>query len=449
MSTTAQHLDIAWILICAALVMLMQAGFSCLESGLVRTKNSINVASKNFADFCLSSVLFWLFGFALMFGATADGWFGTSGFLFGDTANPWMMAFFIFQLGFCGTATTIVSGAVAERMRFSGYLVAATIISAVIYPVIGHWAWGSLAGAAPGGWLEQMGFIDFAGSTVVHSVGGWIGLAAIIIIGPRIGRFGENAVPIHGHDLPLVTLGVFLLWFGWFGFNGGSTLGLTPEVPVIIVNTTVSGAFGGVVGLALAWRISGRPDVAMIMNGALAGLVGITASAHIMTPLAAAGIGSIAAVVMYAVTMLLERLEIDDVVGAVPVHLAAGSWGTLAVAIFSDPAGWGTGLSRWEQLGVQATGVGATFVWAFGVGFALLWLMNRWLCQWRSKKGPPRRCKKGPLGGCGLVPVVHGRAPRATRRALNRPTRRRAREGPVGPRGQAWAGWSVQLAVGV
>ena len=378
MSTTAELLDVAWILVCAALVMLMQAGFSCLESGLVRTKNSINVAAKNFADFCLSSVVFWLFGFALMFGATSGGWIGTSGFLFGDTANPWLMAFFIFQLGFCGTATTIVSGAVAERMRFTGYLVVTIIISAVIYPVIGHWVWGSAAGAAPGGWLEQMGFIDFAGSTVVHSVGGWIGLAAIIIIGPRIGRFGKNAVPIHGHDLPMVTLGVFLLWFGWFGFNGGSTLGLTPEVPTIIVNTTIAGAFGGSVALALSWRFGGRPDVTMIMNGSLAGLVGITASAHIMTPLAAAGIGSIAAVVMYAATMLLERFEIDDVVGAVPVHLAAGIWGTLAVAIFADPEAWGTGLSRWQQLGVQATGVGATFVWAFGLGFILLWLINRW-----------------------------------------------------------------------
>ncbi|MHC4066495.1 MAG: ammonium transporter, partial [Planctomycetota bacterium] len=377
MSTANQFLDVAWILVCAALVMLMQAGFSCLESGLVRTKNSINVAAKNFADFCLASAVFWLFGFALMFGASSGGIFGTSGFLFDDTANPWLMAFFIFQLGFCGTAVTIVSGAVSERMRFAGYLVIATIVSAVIYPFIGHWVWGSASGVSSGGWLEQRGFIDFAGCTVVHSVGGWIALAAIIIIGPRIGRFGKNAVPIHGHDLPFVTLGVFLLWFGWFGFNGGSTLGLTPEVPVIIVNTTVSGAFGGLVAMALAWRLGGQPDVAMIMNGSLAGLVGITASAHIMTPVAAAGIGSIAAVIMYAVAMLLEKLEIDDVVGAVPVHLAAGIWGTLAVAIFGNPEAWGTGLGRWDQLVVQATGVAATFVWAFGLGFALLWLINR------------------------------------------------------------------------
>ena len=371
-------IDILWVLLCAALVMLMQAGFSCLESGSVRTKNSINVAAKNFADFCVSSAVFWLFGFALMFGVTNSGLFGTSGFLFADTASPWLMAFFIFQLGFCGTAVTIMSGAVAERMRFAGYLVATVVLSALIYPLVGHWVWGSAAGATSGGWLEQMGFIDFAGSTVVHSVGGWVSLAAVIIIGPRIGRFGKDAVPIHGHDLPLVTLGVFLLWFGWFGFNGGSTLGLTPEVPTIIVNTTISGAFGGLVAMALSWRLGGRPDVSVIMNGSLAGLVGITASAHIMTPLAAVAIGAIAAVFMYGVTRLLERLEIDDVVGAVPVHLAAGIWGTLAVAIFGDPASWGTGLGRWEQFAVQATGVGTCFAWAFGVGFTLLWLINRW-----------------------------------------------------------------------
>jgi ammonium transporter len=377
MSTPNEVLDVAWILISAALVMLMQAGFACLESGSVRTKNSINVAAKNFADFCLSSAVFWLFGFALMFGATSGGLFGTSDFFFDRTANPWLMAFFIFQLGFCGTAVTIVSGAVAERMRFVGYLVITVIMASLIYPVVGHWVWGSAAGASSGGWLEGMGFIDFAGSTVVHSVGGWVSLAAIMIIGPRIGRFGKNSVPIHGHDIPIVTLGAFLLWFGWFGFNGGSTLGLTPEVPTIIVNTTLSGAFGGIVALMMAWWITGRSDVVMIMNGSLAGLVGITASAHIMTPLSAVSIGSIAGAIMYGVTVLLEKLELDDVVGAVPVHLGAGIWGTLAVALFGDPESWGTGLGRWEQLGVQATGVGATFAWAFGVGFTLLWLYNR------------------------------------------------------------------------
>jgi Amt family ammonium transporter len=377
METAYQFIDVAWLLVCAALVMLMQAGFSCLESGMVRSKNSINVAAKNFADFCLSSAMFWLFGFAVMFGVTYGGIFGTSGFFFGEAATPWLLAFFIFQMGFCGTATTIVSGAVAERMRFGGYLVVASILSGLIYPLVGHWVWGSAAGVKPGGWLEQMGFIDFAGGTVVHSVGGWMSLAAIIVIGPRIGRFGKDRAPIQGHDIPFATLGVFLLWFGWFGFNGGSTLGLTPDVPKIIVNTVISGAFGGLIAMALAWRLSGQPDVTMIMNGSLAGLVGITASANIMTPVAAVAIGCIAAVVMYGATMLLERLELDDVVGAVPVHLAAGIWGTLAVAIFADPQSWGSGLGRWDQFVVQATGVVATFVWAFGVGFTLLWLINR------------------------------------------------------------------------
>jgi ammonium transporter len=375
-TVSAELIDISWMLLCAALVMLMQAGFSCLESGLVRTKNSINVAIKNFTDFCISSVLFWLFGFALMFGMSAGGLFGTTGFFFGSAVEPWLMAFFIFQLVFCGTATTIVSGVVAERMRFSGYLVVTIVLAGVVYPVTGHWVWGSASGVTTAGWLESRGFIDFAGSTVVHSVGGWIALAAVIVIGPRIGRFDSKA-PIRGHNIPFATLGVFLLWFGWFGFNGGSTLGVTEAIPFIVVNTTLSGASGGIVAMVLSWRILGRPDVTMIMNGSLAGLVGITASAHIMTSLSAVIIGAIAAVVMFGATLLLERFKIDDVVGAFPVHGCAGVWGTLAVALFADPASWGTGLGRWDQLLVQATGVGVCFAWAFGVGFGLLWLLNR------------------------------------------------------------------------
>jgi len=372
---TEEALDIAWILICAALVMFMQPGFSSLESGLVRSKNSINVAAKNFADFCITTGIFWVFGFALMFGASVKGWFGFSEFAFADTTNTWLMAFFIFQVGFAGTATTIMSGAVAERMRFSSYLVVALIMSAVIYPVFGHWAWGSAAGGV-GGWLEGLGFIDFAGSTVVHSIGGWMALASIILLGPRIGRFGKHSIPIHGHDLPVVTLGVFILWFGWFGFNGGSTLGLTSDVPGIIVNTAISGAFGGLIALMILWVRKGQVDVPMTLNGALAGLVGITASANLVDTVEAVVIGLIAGVVMYAASELLERLEIDDAVGAVPVHLAAGVWGTLALALFADPVAWDGG-SRLSQLAVQATGVFAAFIWAFGLGFLLLWLVNR------------------------------------------------------------------------
>ena len=371
---TAKALDVAWILISAALVMFMQAGFSSLETGLVRTKNSINVAAKNFADFCLTTAVFWAFGFAVMFGDTVGGWFGSSGAFFSDATSPFLLAFLIFQIGFAGTATTIMSGAVSERMRFSGYLLMAAVMSVVIYPVFGHWAWGSLAGGE-GGWLEGLGFIDFAGSTVVHSIGGWMALAGVLIIGPRLGRFGKDAVPIHGHDLPVVTLGVFILWLGWFGFNGGSTLALNSDVPLIIVNTTVSGAFGGLAALIVTWWRGGRPDVAVTMNGSLAGLVGVTASANIVSTPDAVVIGVVAGVVMYAVTMLLERLEVDDVVGAVPVHLGAGVWGTLAVALFGDMGAFDGG--RLEQLGVQALGALVAFAWAFGVGYTLLSLINR------------------------------------------------------------------------
>jgi ammonium transporter len=371
---TEQALDIAWILIAAALVMFMQAGFSSLESGMVRSKNSINVAGKTFADFCLTTGVFWVFGFAVMFGASVAGLFGSSGFLFSDRA-PFLMAFFFFQIGFAGTSTTIMSGAVAERMRFSSYLIAALVFSAAIYPVFGHWAWGSLAGGDPG-WLEELGFIDFAGSTVVHSVGGWMALAMVLILGPRIGRFGKDAVQIHGHDLPLVTLGVFILWFGWIGFNGGSTLGLTPDVPAIIVNTVLAGAFGGLAALGLTWWRDQRVDVPTIMNGSLAGLVGITASANIVSTMGAVAIGAIAGVVMYGVTLLLARLEVDDVVGAVPVHLAAGIWGTLAVAVFGATEAWGGG-SRLSQLWIQGVGIFFAFIWAFGIGYIIMWLINR------------------------------------------------------------------------
>ena len=368
--STAEALDIAWILLCAGLVMFMQPGFASLESGLVRTKNSINVAAKNFAGFCLTSGIYWIFGFALMFGASINGWFGFSEFALSDTSDAWMMAFFIFQLGFAATASTIVSGAVAERMQFYGYLVSTIIISSVIYPIFGHWVWGS------GGWLGKLGFLDFAGSTVVHSIGGWMALAAIIIIGPRLRRFGKGAVKIHGHDLPFVALGVFILWFGWIGFNGGSTLGLTPDVPGIIVNTFISSAFGGLIALVISQWINKQVDVPMMMNGSLAGLVGVTASANMVSPSSAVLIGIISAVVMYVVTLLLERFEIDDVVGAVPVHLASGIWGTLAVALFADPAFWGGG-SRLSQLYIQAIGVVAAFVWCFGVGYILLYLVNK------------------------------------------------------------------------
>jgi ammonium transporter len=371
--------DISWLLVSAALVLFMQAGFTALESGLVRSKNSINVAIKNFANFLVASSLFWLFGFGLMFGVDAGGLFGTSSYFF-ESDRAFLTAFFLFQLGFIATATTLMSGAVAERMRFGGYLVLATFVAAVTYPVFGHWAWGagSLVGRdGSDGWLKELGFVDFAGSTVVHSVGGWVALAAIIVLGPRIGRFGPGAVPIRGHDLPVTTLGVFILWVGWYGFNGGSLYALTPEVPTVILNTTVAAAFGGLAGMALTWLRDGRPDVVTIMNASLAGLVGITASAYLMSPWKSAIVGIVAAAVMVGVTLALERVRIDDAIDAVPVHLGAGVWGTLAVGLLGDEDAFPNGAGRLEQIGIQLVGIATCFVWAFGVGYVVLSLVNR------------------------------------------------------------------------
>jgi ammonium transporter len=377
---SVETVDLAWLLISAALVLFMQVGFTALESGLVRSKNSINVAIKNFANFLVAASLFWLFGFGLMFGVDGGGVLGSTSFLF-DSDNRFLTAFFLFQLGFIATATTLMSGAVAERMRFAGYLVLAVFVAAVTYPVFGHWAWGDASLThEPGGsdgWLKDLGFIDFAGSTVVHSIGGWVALAAIIILGPRIGRFGPGAVPIRGHDLPVTTIGVFVLWVGWFGFNGGSMFALTSEVPSVILNTTLAATFGGLVGMSLTWFLDRRPDVVTIMNGSLAGMVGITASADMMTPWKAALIGGVAAIVMQAVTLALERVQIDDAVGAVPVHLGAGIWGTLAVALLGDVGSFTNASSRVEQVGIQLTGIGVCFVWAFGLGFIVLWLIDR------------------------------------------------------------------------
>ncbi len=377
---SADNVDIGWILFCAVLVLFMQAGFTALESGLVRAKNSINVAIKNFANFLVAASLFWLFGFGLMFGPDEGGLLGTSSF-FLDTDNAFVNALFLFQLGFIATATTLMSGAVAERMRFGGYLVLAAFVAGITYPFFGHWAWGDAAlipgNGASDGWLRELGFVDFAGSTVVHSIGGWASLAAIMILGPRIGRFGPDAVPMRADYLPLTTVGVFVLWIGWYGFNGGSTYALDAEVPAIILNTTLAATFGGLVGMLLTWRLDRRPDVVTIMNASLAGMVGITASADIMSPWRAAVIGGVAAVVMEIVARVLERMRIDDAVGAVPVHLGAGIWGTLAVGLLGDADSFPVASSRIEQVGIQLIGIGVAFAWAFGLGFLVLSIINR------------------------------------------------------------------------
>jgi Amt family ammonium transporter len=371
-------LDVAWTIGCAGLVFLMQPGFMCLECGLTRSKNNINVAVKNLADFGSSVVLFWIFGYALMFGASAAGWVGFDSFLLSIESDPKLAAFFIFQVMFCGTATTIVSGAVAERMKFPAYLIVATLISGLIYPLFGHWAWNGLGTEQLSGWLGRLGFFDFAGSTVVHSVGGWVSLAALLVVGPRTGRFQEGSIhKIHGSNLPFSVLGVMLLWLGWLGFNGGSTFALNNEVPKIIVHTIISGATAMVATAGLSWWQRQLLEVEELINGSLAGMVSITACCSIVTTVEAAAIGAIGGILMLWATHWLERLRIDDGVDAVAIHGVCGAWGTLAVALFGHRELMGTGLSSQHQLWVQVFGIGVCWVWAFGVTYLLLRLINR------------------------------------------------------------------------
>ncbi|MDY6806711.1 MAG: ammonium transporter [Cyanobacteriota bacterium] len=376
---TYEVIDILWLLVCSGLVFIMQAGFMCLESGLTRSKNSINVAIKNLTDFGISVTLFWAFGFAFMFGASYKGWIGLTGFFLPTELEPFLAAFFFFQAMFCGTATTIVSGAVAERVKFSSYIAVASLLSGIIYPIFGHWAWNGAQIGNFAGWLGKLGFVDFAGSTVVHSVGGWVSLAILLVVGPRAGRFPKNGPPqkIHGSNIPLSVLGAMLLWFGWFGFNGGSTLALNGQVASIIVNTVLAGVAGMIVTLAVGWSRKHIPDVDFLINGALAGLVAITAGCHAVSGGAALAIGGIGGLVMMLVEATLERLRIDDAVGAIPVHLGAGVWGTLAVALFGQPELLGTGLSAIAQFEVQLLGVVAAFGISFGLAYPVLLIANK------------------------------------------------------------------------
>lgn len=374
-------IDVGWVVICTVLVFLMQAGFICLETGLVRAKNSINVALKNISDFCIASLLFWALGFGLMFGASDNGLIGGSGFfpnvgLEATADDLWLIAFFFFQLAFCSTAVTIFSGAVAERMSFRSFILTSVLLAAIIYPVTGHWAWASLLDGETKGWLETRGFLDFAGSTVVHSVGGWVALAAVLVLGPRLGRFGPDGRDIEPHNMPMAALGMFLIFIGWFGFNGGSTLAFNGTVLVVLVNTLLAAAAGGGAAIVLTWMKHGRPHPSAVLNGVLAGLVAITASANMVVAHDAVLIGAIGGLVCFAATVQLEIWEVDDAVGAVPVHLAAGIWGTLAVGFFADASFFGEGFTRVDQLWVQLLGIATIGAYAFGVSFSVLAIVD-------------------------------------------------------------------------
>ena len=369
-AANAVAIDTVWTLIAAFLVFFMQAGFAMVEAGFTRAKNAGNIIMKNMMDFAAGSLVFWAVGFAFMFGA-GNGFIGSTGYFLQDTfANLGLdipiAAFFIFQTVFAATAATIVSGAMAERTNFSGYLAYSVVITAFIYPVVGHWIWG-------GGWLAEMGIVDFAGSTVVHSVGGWAALAGAIVLGPRIGKYNEdgsaNALP--GHNLLMAALGVFILWFGWFGFNPGSTVaGTDLSIASIAVTTNLAAAAGAVMAMIVSWIKYGKADVSMTLNGALAGLVGITAGTASVGNLSAVIIGGLAGIIVIYSVEFFDRLQIDDPVGAVSVHGVCGAFGTIAVGFFATEGGllFGGGLSL---LATQLTGVAAVFFWAFGLGYVL------------------------------------------------------------------------------
>ena len=378
-----QQIDTLWILISAILVFIMQAGFMCLEAGLSRKKNNINVALKNIADFGVSVSVFWALGFGIMFGTSMRGLFGTDSFFF--VSNIALnQSFFIFQAMFVATAASIISGVVAERLKFFGYLFITFITVLFIYPVAGHWAWAdlnrdpSIALADSMGWLGKIGFVDFAGSTIVHSVGGWIALSAAIIIGPRFGRFKkDNTVQrFNGSNLPLAALGTLILWFGWFGFNGGSNGTFNDAVPLILVNTFLAAAAGLIASLVFGYAVLRKVEAHYIINGPLAGLVSITAGCHAVDQLSAIIIGAIGGIIASYGNAILEKFKVDDVVGAVPVHLFAGVWGTLAVAFFGNPDILGTGLSFAGQVQVQLLGIISIGAYCFIVSYVILRLIN-------------------------------------------------------------------------
>lgn len=364
--TVQDNLNYVWTIIAACLVFFMQAGFAMVEVGFTRAKNAVNIIMKNVMDVSVGGLVFFIVGFGLMFGTTAGGWIGTDGFLLsyiGDYSVEWSYTFFFFQAVFAATAATIVSGAVAERTAFNSYLIFSVLMTAIIYPIFGSWAWGSLFNGS--GWLEDLGFIDFAGSTVVHSVGGWAALAGAIVVGPRVGKYVDGkAVEIKGHSLPLAALGVFILWLGWFGFNAGSTTTGDTSIALIALNTFLAAGAGATAAMFITWLTKGKPDGGITLNGVLAGLVGITAGCANVTPGSAIIIGLLAGIILHYSLILIEK-KVDDAVGAVSVHGVCGAWGTLAAGLF-DVGGFSL-----DVIGVQLIGIAAAFLWTFPVSFIL------------------------------------------------------------------------------
>ena len=372
------NLDTFWLLVCAILVFLMQAGFMCLESGLSRNKNSINVALKNVTDFGIAVVTFWAFGFALMYGTSVMGLFGNR-FYFFTTHVAGYQTYFVFQAMFVATAATIISGAVAERLKFFSYVIITFVTSGFLYPIVGHWAWAFNFDnpTEKFGWLGKMGYIDFAGASVVHSVGGWVALSVLLVIGNRTGRYRDNAKKtFQGSNTPMAALGALILWFGWFGFNGGANGAMDLKVPLILINTFLSASFGLIFSSIMGVIIMKKPEPLFMITGPLAGLVSITAGCAHVNPSEAILIGSIGGIVSGSTIVLLEKFKIDDVVSAIPVHLASGIWGTIAVAIFGNFEMMGVEKTRFEQLIIQLIGIASIGGFCFFSSFIIFKLIN-------------------------------------------------------------------------
>ncbi len=372
----ALSLDTVWVLLASMLVFIMQAGFALVEAGFARQKNAANILMKNILDFSVGSILFWLMGFGIMFGANNQfcGVLDFCGMAGWDGTIP-RSAFLVFQTMFCATSATIVSGAVAERTKFSAYLMYSVVIFGLIYPISGHWSWG-------GGWLSTLGFNDFAGSAVVHSVGGWLALVGAWVVGPRIGKYRTDkktgslkVCAIPGHNLTLASLGVFVLWFGWFGFNPGSQLGAAgvaarEMISHTFLTTNMGAAAGGVTALIVTWFTAGKPSLSLTLNGILAGLVGVTAGCNLISPFGAICIGAICATTMIFAVSFFDRVRVDDPVGAISVHGVCGTLGTILTGCFAVESGffYGHGFSF---LGVQILGALSYMAWALSTGFVL------------------------------------------------------------------------------
>jgi ammonium transporter len=366
---------LVWVVAAAALVLVMQGGFAAFEAGLTRPKNAASVALAKLTGTLVAAAALWVCGFALLFGASAGGLFGRSGFFLGglDTQSS-RLAFFCLQVVFAATTASVVSGALAERMRFKAALVLTAAATALVYPVFGHWAWAGVAAGQPAGWLARLGFVDFAGACAVHSLGGWMALAGLLSVGNRTGRYAPSGKPVQlaGSSIPLAAFGLFVIWFGWLGWMGGSSMQALELAPRLLLNTLVASTAAGLAALAGAAYLRGVAEVEPLLRGVLAGLVAISGGGHAFGAGQALIVGVVAAGAMLAGDAILARRRLDDAVGAIPVHLAAGLWGTIAVALFGDPTRLGTGLALPAQLAAQLAGAAACALWGFGTVFALL-----------------------------------------------------------------------------